>query len=109
MQYLDKLMVERIQNTQQLTPIKINTDLPSVAMLENPDIANEFFKQQELMSQLSKWLGTQQNPNNTGAANNAPAKKVEEKKVEEKKEAVGYINICLILIYVMRYIKIYLI
>ena len=66
-------------------------------MLENPDITSEFFKQQELMSQLSKWLGTQQNPNNTGAASNAPVKKVEEKKVEEKKEVVSYFN-CLVII-----------
>jgi len=84
--YFNQKITEKHLKMQNISPIRLNTDYLSVAELENPDITSGFFKQQELMSQLTKWLGTQQ-----GVGSNQqsakPTEKVKEK-VEEKKEAV---------------------
>lgn len=57
---------EDLNKTKGLSGIQLNTDWPTASELENPNIAPDFFKQQELMSQLSKWLGKEIVPNRGG-------------------------------------------
>jgi len=57
--YFNQKLEEKLRRMPLMTPIRLNTDYPGMAELENPDVAPSFFKQQELMSQLAQWLGTQ--------------------------------------------------
>jgi hypothetical protein len=91
--YFNQKLENQLKETRNITPIRLNMDFPSVAELENPDVTPKFFKQQELMAQLTKWLGNQTGPNAgavAGGAGQKPAKveKVVEKIVEKKEAAV---------------------
>jgi len=57
--YFNQKLEDKLRRMPLMTPIRLNTDYPGMAELENPDVAPSFFKQQELMSQLAQWLGTQ--------------------------------------------------
>ena len=57
-------MKERLAKVKEISPIDLNTDWPSVSEIEDSKPINpEFFRQQELMSEFTKWLKTQESVN----------------------------------------------
>ena len=91
--YFNQRLEDSLLSNKSMSLLKVNTDWPTVADLENPTANPGFFKQQELMSQLTKFLGTHGGPNTGVGQGKATGKSdVKEAKVEDKKaKAVSFI------------------
>lgn len=101
-EYVMNKIKERKSKIETISPIDLNVDWPSVSELGDvPPVNPEFFKQQELMSEFTKWLKTQEGVNlgfgaiSSGGA--APAVSAGDRKLEaqvekkpEKKEKMVY-------------------
>ena len=95
MRYLALKMKDRVQKTSGINPLKLNMDWPSVKQDSNgtwPPLNPNWFKQQELMSQLGPFMGSigggavgggQQQQGGQEAAKPAAEAKKEEPKVEK--------------------------
>ena len=61
MRYLALKMKDRVQKTSGINPLKLNMDWPSVKQDSEgtwPPLNPNWFKQQELMSQLGPFMGS---------------------------------------------------
>ena len=97
--YIKHELQARMMETQAYTPIDLNTDWPSVSEIEESKPVNpEFFRQQELMSEFTKYLKTQESVDlgfgamgsgsGQAAAVETKSEKVEEVVVAKKEKAV---------------------
>jgi len=60
--YIEAKLKQRLNKEKSLSAISLNTDWPSLVELgeDVPPVNPNFFKQQELMSEFTKWLKTQE-------------------------------------------------
>ena len=94
LRYNDMLVSEKLVKNNRSTHLYLNTDWNKIVKQKEPQPINPgYFKQQEFMSEFTKWLSTQKPVDlgfgpAAGAVSGGPSAAAEKKeeKVEEKKE-----------------------
>ena len=87
MRYMSTQIKERIQKTTGINPLKLNMDWPSIKQDSDgtwPPLNPNWFKQQELMSQVGPFIGGM--GGGGGAPQGQASGEGEEEQPEEKKE-----------------------